>query len=98
MEFLVQVNEEEVEQEVDGQKQMVPVRRWALKVRKDEILVTNNEGELNWIEMSSCKFMGAPADSPRLVLAVKPQQAVAQPGLAVVRQGLPKGPPGQNNN
>lgn len=92
MDFLVQVDGEEVEQE--GTK--VPVRRWVFGVNvvNKEFLVTNGQNDFLWVPISQCKLMGTTAGAPQPVVVIP--QGQPKPDLAIVRgAGLP---PRRNNN
>lgn len=61
--------------------------RWVLAVEKNDLLMSNNEGELYWRPMADCKLIKAQTpDNPIAVIPIQPQQQqIVVPGAAFGR-------------
>ena len=96
MDFLVQVSGEQAKEANPKSSEygnMVPVRRWVLEVDEasNQFLVTNSKGDMHWVKIDQCKFMGTPIGQPQPVYVMNPGQPQQKPDLAIVRgAGLPR--------
>lgn len=101
MEFLVQVDGEEVKEPNEESPEygnMVPAGRWVfgVDVVDKKFLVNNSENGFCWVPISQCKLMGTSAGQPKPVFVVQPGKPKPKSGLAIVRgSGLPQR--GNNN-
>ena len=63
---------------VDGEEQ----GRWVLAVEGDRVLITDSERRFRWVDIASCTLAQiATPDTPRLVVAVQPQQKITLPQM-----------------